>query len=124
VLNGVKHLGSSPDLFAENEILQLRLQNDTDFVRCVRQRVAVAMKQSDWPDVSEEELAEARRYGMCIDWSPEEEVFIASFPDIPFVRTHGANCEEAAERGEELIVAWLTGLKDAGLPITPPKIRV
>lgn len=81
-------------------------------------------QRSNWPDVSEQELAEARQYGMCIDWSPEDEVFIASFPDVPFVRTHGATREEAAERGEELIVAWLTGMKDAGHPVTPPKIRV
>ena len=71
-----------------------------------------------------EELSEARRYSMCIDWSSEDEVFIASFTDVPFVRTHGATREEAAERGEEVIVAWLTATKDAGHPVTPPKIRI
>ena len=76
------------------------------------------------PDVTPEELAEARRYSMCIDWSPEDEVFIASFPDVPFVRTHGATREEAVERGEEVIVAWLTAMRDAGYTVTPPKIRV
>jgi predicted RNase H-like HicB family nuclease len=75
---------------------------------------------ADWPGVTPEEFAEARRYGMCIDWSPEDQLFIASFPDVPFVRVHGATREEAAARGEEVIVAWLTGLKDAGYPITPP----
>jgi predicted RNase H-like HicB family nuclease len=77
----------------------------------------------DCPDVTPEELAEARRYSMCIDWSPEDEVFIASFPDVPFVRTHGATREEAVERGEEIIVAWLTAMKDAGHQVTPPKVR-
>ena len=80
-------------------------------------------QQSEWPDVSPEELAEARRYSMCIDWSSEDEVFIASFPEVPFVRTHGATREEAAERGEEVIVAWLTAMKDAGYPVTPPGRR-
>ncbi len=84
----------------------------------------MAMNQSDWLGVTAEDLAEARQYGMCIGWSPEDQVFIASFPDIPHVRTHGATREEAAERGEELIVTWLTALKDAGYPIRPPKIRV
>ncbi|MCD6028188.1 MAG: hypothetical protein K0S78_362 [Thermomicrobiales bacterium] len=79
--------------------------------------------QSEWSDVSPEELAEARRYSMCIDWSPEDEVFIASFPEVPFVRTHGATREEATERGEEVIVAWLTAMKDAGYPVTPPGRR-
>ena len=82
------------------------------------------IQPAEWPDVTPEELAEARRYSMCIDWSPEDEVFIASFPDVPFARTHGATREEAVERGEEVIGAWLTAMKDAGNRITPPKIRV
>lgn len=78
--------------------------------------------QRERPDVSAEERAEVRRYGMSIDWSSEDEAFIASFPDVPFVRVHGATREEAAERGEEVIVAWLTALRDAGFPIPPPSI--
>jgi predicted RNase H-like HicB family nuclease len=81
------------------------------------------MQHSDWPDVTPEELVQARRYSMCIDWSLEDEVFIASFPDVPFVRTHGATREEAAERGEEVIVAWLTAMKDTCCPVMPPRIR-
>ncbi len=82
------------------------------------------MRDTGWLDLTPEELAEARRYSICIDWSAEDGVFIASFPDVPFVRTHGATREEAAERGEEVIVAWLTAVKYAGHPVTPPKIRV
>ena len=82
----------------------------------------MSIQHPDWPDVTLDELAEARQYGMCIDWSPEDGVFIASVPDVPLVRTHGATREEAAERGQELIVAWLTGMKDAGFPVPTPKI--
>ena len=81
------------------------------------------MQHFECPGVTPHQLAEARRYSVCIDWSPENEVLIASFPDVPFVRTHGATREEAAERGEEVIVAWLTAMKDAGYPITPPAVR-
>jgi predicted RNase H-like HicB family nuclease len=70
--------------------------------------------------VTPEELAEARRYSMRIDWSPEDEVFIASFPDLPFVRSHAASREEAFARGEEVIVAWLTAMRDAGYAVAPP----
>ena len=70
--------------------------------------------------VSPEELAQARRYGMSIDWSQEDEAFLVSFPDVPGVMTHGATREEAAERGEEVIVMWLTAMIDAGRPIPPP----
>ncbi|MFN8591213.1 MAG: type II toxin-antitoxin system MqsA family antitoxin [Thermomicrobiales bacterium] len=77
-------------------------------------------RSPDYPDVTEAELAAAHRYSMAIDWSPDDEAFIASFPDVPFVRVHGRTREEAVERGEELIVAWLTALHDAGYPVTPP----
>lgn len=70
--------------------------------------------------VSPVELAQARRYGMSIDWSQEDEAFLVSFPDVPGVMTHGATREEAAERGEEVIVMWLTAMIDAGRPVPPP----
>ncbi len=105
-------------------MLRLRLQHDTDFVRCASQSVAGAMNHPYWPDVLERELAEARQCGMSIGWSPEDEVLIASFPDVPFVRTHAAARHEAAEWGEKRIVALQTGMKDAGRPVTPLKIRV
>ncbi len=70
--------------------------------------------------VTPEELADARRYCMSIDWSSEDEAFLASFPDVPGVRTHGATREEAAERGEEVIVMWLTAMRDAGRSVPSP----
>lgn len=74
--------------------------------------------------VTPEELAEARRYSMSIDWSSADKAFLASFPDVPGIRTHGATREEAAERGEEVIVMWLTAMRDAGRPVPPPLARV
>ena len=73
--------------------------------------------------VSPVELAQARRYGMSIDWSQEDEAFLVSFPDVPGVMTHGATREEAAERGEEVIVMWLTAMIDAGRPVPQPSVN-
>jgi putative transcriptional regulator len=73
-----------------------------------------------YDNVSTEELAEARRYGMEIEWSPEDEVFVVSFPDAPGVMTHGATREEAAAMGEDAIITWLTALHDANIPVPPP----
>jgi DNA-binding transcriptional regulator YiaG len=70
--------------------------------------------------VTAEEYAEARHYSMAIDWSDEDQVFIASFPGIPFVRTHGATREEAAARGDEVIIKWLTSFHDDGLQAPSP----
>lgn len=72
--------------------------------------------------VRPEELEEARRYGMEIDWSDEDEVFVVSFPDAPGVMTHGATREEAAAQGEDAIISWLTAHHDAGLPLPPPTV--
>ena len=70
--------------------------------------------------VSADELAEARRYAMEIEWSPEDEVFVVSFPDAPGVMTHGATREEAAAMGEDAIITWLTALRDANIPVPRP----
>jgi putative transcriptional regulator len=73
-----------------------------------------------YDNVSGEELAEARRYTMEIEWSPEDEVFVVRFPDVPGVMTHGATREEAATMGEDAIITWLTALHDANIPVPPP----
>ncbi len=73
-----------------------------------------------YPNVSPEELAEARRYVMEMAWSPEDDAFVVSFPDAPGVMTHGATREEAASMGEDAIITWLTALHDAGRRVPPP----
>ena len=70
--------------------------------------------------VSADELAEARRYVMEIEWSPDDDVFVVSFPDAPGVMTHGATREEAAAMGEDAIITWLTAQHDANIPMPPP----
>jgi len=73
-----------------------------------------------YPNVTAEELAEARRYAMEIAWSSEDDVFVVSFPDAPGVMTHGSTREEAAAMGEDAIITWLTALHDVGRPVPPP----
>lgn len=74
----------------------------------------------DGAEVTEEELAQARRYPMLIEWSEPDALFLASFPDVPGIVTHGATAKEAAERGEEVIVIWLTSMSDAGYDVPLP----
>jgi predicted RNase H-like HicB family nuclease len=81
------------------------------------------MTEAEYPDVTPEELAEARRYVMEIAWSPEDEVFVVSFPDAPGVLTHGRTRAEAAAQGEDAMITWLTALRDAGRRIPPPRYR-
>jgi predicted RNase H-like HicB family nuclease/DNA-binding XRE family transcriptional regulator len=80
-------------------------------------------QQSTYDSVSAEELAAARRYAMQIEWSPEDQAFLVSFPDVPGVMTHGVTREEAAAMGDDAIITWLTARHDAGLPVPPPRSR-
>jgi len=81
------------------------------------------MSDAEYPNVTPEEFAEARRYVMEIAWSPEDEVFVVSFPDAPGVLTHGRTRAEAATQGEDAIITWLTALRDAGRPVPRPRYR-
>jgi putative transcriptional regulator len=78
--------------------------------------------EQGYEDVTPDELAAARGYPMEIVWSPADEAFLARFPDVPGVVTHGATREEAAAMGDEVIVAWYTAMKDAGRPIPLPHV--
>lgn len=74
----------------------------------------------EYPNVTAEELAQARSYALEMEWSPEDRLFIVSFPDAPGVMTHGATREEAAIMADDAIITWLTAMIDAGRPIPPP----
>jgi predicted RNase H-like HicB family nuclease len=43
-------------------------------------------------------------YAMLIQWSDEDQVYIASLPEFgDFAKTHGATYEEAAKNGQEVL---------------------
>jgi predicted RNase H-like HicB family nuclease len=57
----------------------------------------------DQREITLEELTEARRYAIVIEWSAEDDVFVVSVPDIPGLHTHGDTHEEAATMAAEAI---------------------
>ncbi|HEY7348221.1 MAG TPA: type II toxin-antitoxin system HicB family antitoxin [Ktedonobacterales bacterium] len=44
-----------------------------------------------------------QRYAVVIAWSDEDQAYIASFPDFPTLRTHGATRREALENAEQVL---------------------
>jgi DNA-binding transcriptional regulator YiaG len=64
-----------------------------------------------------EELAEARQYAIVIEWSPEDDAFVVSVPDIPGIHTHGTTRAEAATAGDEVLALWLSARRRSGKPI-------
>lgn len=66
----------------------------------------------DLSNLTLEQQALVRRYALVIEWSDEDQVFIATAPDLPGMRTHGSTRSEAAEMGEEVIALWLHGRQE------------
>jgi predicted RNase H-like HicB family nuclease len=50
---------------------------------------------------TDKELAAARRYAVVIQWSPEDQAYIAEVPQLPGAKTHGSSPAEAAEMAAE-----------------------
>lgn len=54
------------------------------------------------------------KYSMTIEWSPEDDVFVVTIPELPGCRTHGESYEEAAGNGREVIELVVEGLAQDG----------
>jgi predicted RNase H-like HicB family nuclease len=72
--------------------------------------------------ITEEMLAEARRYSLLIAWSERDRAYIVSVPELPGCMTHGASHAEAVEMAEEAIATYLAGLRYFGDPIPAPHL--
>jgi predicted RNase H-like HicB family nuclease len=67
------------------------------------------VKHGDRENLSEAERAKVRRYAMVIEWSDEDQLFLASIPDFPGAHTHGRTRIEAAAMGDNAIALLLDG---------------
>jgi predicted RNase H-like HicB family nuclease len=67
-----------------------------------------------------EEIAEARRYRMVIQWSDIDRVFLVSLPELDGVTAHADTAAAAAERGIELACEWIDAYRQLGRAIPPP----
>jgi predicted RNase H-like HicB family nuclease len=74
----------------------------------------------DGTEVSDEELALARRYPMVVHWSVEDDAYVAMFPGLQGIGISGKTAAEAAGKGEEIIVNYVTALLDAGRALPEP----
>ena len=61
------------------------------------------------------------RYTMLIQWSDEDQVFIASLPEFgELAKTHGATYEEAAKNGHEVLDLLIETYKAEGRRLPNP----
>lgn len=63
-----------------------------------------------------------QHYSIFIQWSDEDQTYIASGPQLPGCVTHGDTYEEAVAHGREAIESWIAANRAWGHPIPPPRV--
>jgi predicted RNase H-like HicB family nuclease len=61
-------------------------------------------------------------YSLIIDWSDEDQLYIARAPDLPGCVTHGHTYEEAARKGQEAIESWVDAARADGETLPAPHV--
>ena len=69
-----------------------------------------------------DELAEASRYSMVLEWDPADRIYVVTVPELPGCMTHGATQEEAVRQGLDAIATWLAVARKWGDPIPAPQV--
>jgi predicted RNase H-like HicB family nuclease len=63
------------------------------------------------------------RYSMVIEWSDDDQAYIVSLPEWgDLVHTHGDTCEEALQRGKELVEGLVACRQERGELLPPPRV--
>jgi predicted RNase H-like HicB family nuclease len=68
-----------------------------------------------------DELAQASRYEIVIHWSAEDQVYIASVPELPGAKAHGDSPAAAAEKVVEVAAHWIYGSRQLGHKVPEPR---
>ncbi|GER87488.1 HicB family protein [Dictyobacter vulcani] len=61
-------------------------------------------------------------YSVIIQWSDEDQAFIAEVPELPGCSTHGDTYEEVIKNAQEVIELWLVNAMATGKEIPPPRV--
>lgn len=62
-----------------------------------------------------------QHYSLMLEWDPRDDIYIASVPELPGCRTHGATWEEAVKNGREAMELWIDSARKWGDPIPSPR---
>ncbi len=62
------------------------------------------------------------RYSIIIQWSEEDQAYLAKVPELPGCNTHGDTYEEALKNAQEVIELWLEAAQKTGRPIPSPRL--
>jgi predicted RNase H-like HicB family nuclease len=63
------------------------------------------------------------RYSILIQWSDEDQKYIASLPEFgPYARTHGQNYEEALAMAQEVLAMMIETYQEQGKLLPQPQV--
>jgi predicted RNase H-like HicB family nuclease len=63
------------------------------------------------------------RYSIVIQWSEEDQKYIASLPEFgPYARTHGKTHQEALEMAQEVLEMMIESYQETGKPLPEPQV--
>ncbi len=68
------------------------------------------------------ELDAARRYSVIVQYSPEDEAYIATVPELTGIASHGATASEAVEMAHEAAATWISVNREWNRAIPEPDI--
>jgi predicted RNase H-like HicB family nuclease len=63
------------------------------------------------------------KYETIIDWSTEDEAYLAEVPELPGCMAHGDSYESALASAKEAIQLWIDTAHEFGDPIPEPRGR-
>ena len=63
------------------------------------------------------------RYLKWVEWSDEDQVYIATVPELPGCKTHGKTYEQALKQVQYAIEGWIEFAKELGRSIPPPNLE-
>lgn len=58
-----------------------------------------------------------RRFGVLLEWDPEQHVWVSFVPSLDSLSTYGDTREEALEHTREAIAGYFEAAKKEGLPV-------
>ena len=68
-------------------------------------------------------MANRFRYEIIIDWSEEDQSFIADAPELPGCAADGATYQEAIANVEVVIQEWIETAQELGRTVPEPRGR-
>lgn len=63
-------------------------------------------------------------YSILIQWSEEDQVFLAMVPELPGCITHGKTYQKALKQVKYALEGWIEGNQAIGQPIPAPRLAV